>query len=78
MFNLSATLNVTRVLYLPSMSLPHLAIKTFDQLPIPLELPGHLGAKIKALVIDKDNCFAKDGDDKVWPEYQVCGELKTI
>lgn len=72
MFNLSATVNVSRLLYNPSLSLPHLALKSFDQLPIPLEFPNYKNVTIKGLVIDKDNCFAKDHDDKVWTEYNVC------
>ncbi|EGW30362.1 uncharacterized protein SPAPADRAFT_63212 [Spathaspora passalidarum NRRL Y-27907] len=74
MFNVSATLNVSRLLYNPSLCLPHLCIKSFDQLPIPLVIPNQTNSPtpvtIKGIVLDKDNCFAKDHDDKVWPAYQ--------
>lgn len=71
MFNVSATLNVSRLAYNPSLCLPHFAVKSFDQLPIPLAIPGQ-ETTIKGVVLDKDNCFAKDHDDKVWPAYSVC------
>lgn len=44
-------------------------MKSFDALPIPLEFPGQK-LEIKGVVLDKDNCFAKDHDDKVWPAYE--------
>lgn len=71
MFNVSATINVARLAYNPSLCLPHLAVKSFDQLPIPLLIPGRDDIIIKGVVLDKDNCFAKDHDDKIWPEYLV-------
>lgn len=64
--NISATLNVGRLLYSPSLCLPHLTVKSFDQLPIPFAFGN---TQIKGVVLDKDNCFAKDHDDKVWPAY---------
>lgn len=69
LFNASATLNASRLLYNPTLCLPHLTIKSFDQLLLPLAIPGHL-VDIKGVVLDKDNCFAKDHDDKVWPAYE--------
>ncbi|KAG4407866.1 hypothetical protein JTP64_003402 [Candida tropicalis] len=69
-FNLSATVNVSRLLYNPSLCLPHLTVKSFDQLTIPFKIPNHPQVQIKGVVLDKDNCFAKDHDDKVWPEYE--------
>lgn len=72
MFNVSATLNVSRLLYNPSLCLPHSIIKSFDQLSIPISIPNNSTSQIKGVVLDKDNCFAKDHDDKVWPAYQVC------
>lgn len=76
MLNVSATLNVSRLLSNPKLCLPHLSVKSFDNLPIPLEIPGYDGVKIRGVVIDKDNCFAKDRDDKVWPAYSVCIKKK--
>lgn len=46
--------------------MPHITLKTFDQ----ITLPFPIDATIKGVVVDKDNCFAKDHDDKVWPEYE--------
>lgn len=68
LFNASATLNASRLLYNPTLCLPHVTVKSFDNLPIPLRIPGHT-TEIKGVVLDKDNCFAKDHDDKVWPAY---------
>ncbi|EMG45701.1 hypothetical protein G210_4092 [Candida maltosa Xu316] len=70
-FNLSATLNVSRLLYNPSLCLPHLTVKSFDQLTIPFTVPN---STIKGVVLDKDNCFAKDHDDKVYPAYEKLKE----
>lgn len=69
LFNASATINVSRLLYNPSLCLPHLAVKSFDRIPLPLAIPGQV-TEIKGIVLDKDNCFAKDHDDKVWPAYE--------
>ncbi|KAH3686110.1 hypothetical protein WICPIJ_002916 [Wickerhamomyces pijperi] len=71
--NISATLNVLRLLTNPQLCVPHLTIPSFDKIPIPLCFPSSITTaqpEIKAIVLDKDNCFAKDHDDKVWPEYQ--------
>lgn len=70
--NLSATLNASRLLYNPSLCLPHITVKSFDQLVLPFTIPTAPNVTIKGVVLDKDNCFAKDHDDKVWPEYEVC------
>lgn len=76
-FNASAILNVGRLSYNPSLCLPHLAVASFDKLPIPFKIPGHENAKIRGVVLDKDNCFAKDKDDKVWPAYNdIWAELQ--
>ncbi|CUM64284.1 uncharacterized protein PRCAT00001882001 [Priceomyces carsonii] len=72
MFNISATLNVSRLLLNPSLCLPHLTVSSFDQLTFPIKFSNFSQANIKGIVLDKDNCFAKDKDDKVWPEYSVC------
>ncbi|RLP65794.1 HAD phosphatase, family IIIA [Candida albicans Ca529L] len=77
--NLSATLNVSRLLYNPSLCLPHITVKSFDQLVLPFTIPTAPNVTIKGVVLDKDNCFAKDHDDKVWPEYeQTWKKLKEI
>lgn len=61
--NLSATLNVFRLLYNPKLCIPQLIIPTFNELPVPID------PIIKAVVLDKDNCFAYPDDDKVYIDY---------
>ncbi|ABN67045.1 predicted protein [Scheffersomyces stipitis CBS 6054] len=70
MFNVSATLNVSRLLYNPSLCLPHVTLKSFDQISLPFSIPNHPDVEIKGVVLDKDNCIAKDHDDKIWPAYE--------
>ncbi|ODQ47375.1 hypothetical protein PICMEDRAFT_71451 [Pichia membranifaciens NRRL Y-2026] len=65
-FNLSATLNIVRLAFNPQLCMPHLVVPTFNGIPVPIPSTD---SKIKAVVLDKDNCFAKAHDDKVWPEY---------
>lgn len=64
--NISATFNVFRLVGNPKLCLPHLTIGNFGQLPVPV------GPSIKAVVLDKDNCFASPHENEVWPEYEVC------
>ncbi|GMG55532.1 unnamed protein product [Ambrosiozyma monospora] len=68
-FNLSATLNIIRLVLKPELCLPHLTVPNFNQMPIPVTSDLIPKDKIKAIVLDKDNCIAKDHDDKVWHEY---------
>lgn len=65
-FNVSATLNVLRLVTTPQLAHPHIVARTFGEIPVPLVFPD---VEIKAIVLDKDNCFAKAHDDKVWPSY---------
>lgn len=73
--NVSGTLNAFRVLYNPSLILPHCTIRTFDQLPIPLSnafmTQAHPEKRpdIRAVVLDKDNCFAVPHTNVVHPPY---------
>lgn len=74
--NVSATVNVLRLLVNPSLCLPHHTIATFDQLPIPLSaaFPIRNGEKkpdIRAVVLDKDNCFAVPRQNEVYQPYQA-------
>jgi phosphatidylglycerophosphatase GEP4 len=71
-FNLSATINIVRLAFNPQLCMPHLVFPTFNHLPVPITIPD---TTIKAIVLDKDNCFAKAHDDKVWPEYEKKWEL---
>lgn len=75
----------------PTRLLPHATVSTFAALPIPISLafaprgkwtsaftpPNSSPAQldIRGVVLDKDNCFARDGQEKVWKEYEVCCQL---
>ncbi|KAF2213033.1 hypothetical protein CERZMDRAFT_83954 [Cercospora zeae-maydis SCOH1-5] len=72
--NVSATVNVLRLLVNPSLCLPHHTIATFDQLPVPLSQafikPGSdKKPDIRAVVLDKDNCFAIPKTNVIHPPY---------
>lgn len=73
--NVSATVNVLRLFANPSLCLPHHTIATFDQLPIPLSNAftskhGEKKPDIRAVVLDKDNCFAIPKQNSVHKPYQ--------
>ncbi|GAM88920.1 hypothetical protein ANO11243_069540 [Dothideomycetidae sp. 11243] len=71
--NLSGTLNVFRLLLNPSLCLPHATISTFNDLPIPLSraFPESEKADIKAVILDKDNCFAVPNANEVHAPYKA-------
>lgn len=73
--NLSGTLNVFRLLRDPALCLPHHTVSTFNHLPIPLSRaftrPDGKAVDIRAVVLDKDNCFAVPHANEVHPEYKV-------
>ncbi|KAL9101161.1 MAG: hypothetical protein Q9163_003563 [Psora crenata] len=67
--NLSGSLNAFRMLVKPSLCLPHSTVSTFDQIPIPIR--GSSGwPDIKAVVLDKDNCFAVPQANSVYNPYE--------
>jgi phosphatidylglycerophosphatase GEP4 len=74
--NVSATVNVLRLLANPSLCLPHHTIATFDQLPLPLStaFTNRNGSTkkpdIRAVVLDKDNCFSIPKRNEVYAPYQ--------
>ncbi|PFH60749.1 hypothetical protein XA68_10457 [Ophiocordyceps unilateralis] len=71
--NISASLNVWRLLIKPGLCLPHHTVSTFNQLPIPLDaaLRGNgREANIKAVVLDKDDCFALSNTNQVYGPYK--------
>jgi len=72
-FNLSATLNVFRLIARPTLLLPQATVSTFNQLPIPLN--GAFGkynnVNIRAVVLDKDNCFAYPNSNDIHKPYEV-------
>ncbi|KAL8900993.1 MAG: hypothetical protein Q9192_000768 [Flavoplaca navasiana] len=68
--NVSATLNAFRLLRTPSLCLPHATISTFNDLPVPLSNAfGNVKADIRAVVLDKDNCFAVPKENVVHKPY---------
>lgn len=74
--NVSATVNILRLFRDPSLCLPHYTIPTFHQLPIPLSTAfasrdGEKKADIRAVVLDKDNCFAVPKQNIVYEPYDV-------
>jgi phosphatidylglycerophosphatase GEP4 len=77
--NISGTLNVFRLLRDPTLCLPQHTVSTFNHLPIPLSkaFPRKDGAKdgkgadIRAVVLDKDNCFAVPHTNEIHGAYHV-------
>lgn len=72
--NLSGTLNAFRVLFNPALCLPHHTISSFNDLPIPLSKAFRRGEKeadIRAVILDKDNCFAIPHQNEVYGPYQA-------
>jgi phosphatidylglycerophosphatase GEP4 len=74
-FNVSGTLSALRLLRDPSLCLPQVTVPTFNHLPIPLTVPGSKatetgGPDIRAVVIDKDNCFALPHSNTIYPGYR--------
>lgn len=72
-FNISATLNVFKLLTRPSLCLPHATVSTFNQLPVPLNsaFGKYKKVDIRAIVLDKDNCFAIPHSNSVYEPYEV-------
>lgn len=74
--NVSACLNIFRLIQNPSLCLPQASIPNFNHLPIPLSTAfvSRDGGKvdIRAVVLDKDNCFAKPKENIVYKPYEVC------
>lgn len=73
--NVSGTLNVLRLFYNPSLCLPHHTVSTFDQLPVPLSKAftsshGEKKPDIRAVVLDKDNCFSVPRENVVSPQNE--------
>lgn len=79
--NLSASLNIFKLISNPSLCLPHAVVPTFKDLPIPLDSAFQKqGVKvdIKAIVLDKDDCFAVPETNEVYNQYQVCLDLLDL
>lgn len=73
--NLSGSLNVFRLIAKPSLCLPHATVPTFNELPSPLnkafENASRKPVVIKAVVLDKDDCFAYPNSNQIHPPYIV-------
>ena len=70
--NVSGTINILRLFTNPALCLPHYTVSTFDQLPVPLSAAfvarnGEKKPDIRAVVLDKDNCFAVPNHNFVHP-----------
>ena len=76
--NLSGALSAFKLLAKPSLCLPHATIPTFNDLPVPLEKafegPGRK-VEIRAVVLDKDDCFAYPETNEIHPPYAVSSHL---
>ncbi|KAL1598560.1 hypothetical protein SLS59_006847 [Nothophoma quercina] len=76
--NISGTLNVFRLLRDPTLCLPQHTVSTFNHLPIPLSKAfpkkatndGDKEVDIRAVVLDKDNCFAIPHTDEIHQPYK--------
>jgi phosphatidylglycerophosphatase GEP4 len=72
--NLSASLNVFKLLFKPGLCMPHHTAATFNELPIPLDrglFKEGRRVDIRAVVLDKDDCFAIPDDTEVYGPYRV-------
>ena len=73
-FNVSATLSLFRLIAKPASCLPQSTISTFNQLPIPLNKAfneKYRNVDIRAVVLDKDNCFAYPNSNEIHKPYEV-------
>ena len=73
-FNLYGSLNSAKLLLKPGLCLPHHIAPTFNDLPIPLDAALQREgrrANIRAVVLDKDDCFAYPDAKEVYPAYKV-------
>lgn len=74
--NVSATFNVFNLLRNPSLCLPHATVPTFDRVPFSIApaltaANGGQRPDIRAVVLDKDNCFAKPKSNSIHRPYKV-------
>lgn len=83
-FNISGTLGVLRLVRDPSLCLPHSSVPTFGHLPVPLSSVFEKHATvpiarpdIRAVILDKDNCFAVPKSDHIYDEYKASLSIGT-
>jgi phosphatidylglycerophosphatase GEP4 len=70
--NLSGSLNILRLFANPALCLPHHTVSSFDKIPLPLSeafttARGDKKPDIRAVVLDKDNCFAIPHENEIFP-----------
>ncbi|KAM0801356.1 mitochondrial PGP phosphatase [Usnea florida] len=73
--NISATLNVFNLLRNPRLCLPHATVPTFERVPTSISTAltvanGGRRPDIRAVVLDKDNCFAKPKENSIYGPYK--------
>ncbi|KAL8288885.1 hypothetical protein RB597_000798 [Gaeumannomyces tritici] len=72
--NLSASVNIFKLIFNPALCLPHATVGTFNDLPLPLgrAFKRNDGSvvDIKAVVLDKDDCFAVPETNEVYVDYK--------
>jgi phosphatidylglycerophosphatase GEP4 len=71
--NLSGSLNILRLFANPALCLPHHTVSSFDKIPVPLSeafttsKTDNKRPDIRAIVLDKDNCFAIPHQNDIFP-----------
>ncbi|OBU00029.1 hypothetical protein VE01_01716 [Pseudogymnoascus verrucosus] len=75
-FNLSGTLSALSLLFRPSQCIPQAVVRNFNDLPLPLsrafDNDKRFGkVNIRAVVLDKDDCFARPGENEIAPEFKA-------
>lgn len=75
-FNLSGTLGALSLIFRPAQCLPQAAVRNFNELPIPISKVFESDARfknvnIRAVVLDKDDCFARPGETEIAAENKV-------
>lgn len=81
--NVSATLSAFKLLVKPGLCIPHATVPTFDSIPLPISrilaaANGGQEPDIRAIVLDKDNCFAKPKENAIYKPYSVCECHDTV
>ena len=79
--NLPAVVGLSKVIRRPSICLPHYIVPTFADIPTnfndSFKRSSSKQIDIKAVVLDKDNCFAVPGQDAVDPSCRVRTRLPS-
>ncbi|KAF2264829.1 HAD-superfamily phosphatase [Lojkania enalia] len=79
--NISGTVNVFRLIRDPALCLPQHTVSTFNHLPVPLskaftQKDGQKEVDIRAVILDKDNCFAVPHSNEVYKPY--CDKFQEL